>query len=182
MIDWQNLAWVVWRINVDDPNRSASEEPDLAERTDQAMTELAATSGCVYENCVDFDSSEDGVPYYAWWFGSRRSSTPDAAPTVSRTPSKRCAATWPRSCPRAWSGRSPPEQTIDHAASSDMRALYEDLIGPFERALMSLRVDGADEFDPRAKAWKWEEKLLVGTFDLWLCVIGTPRRPTRGRS
>ncbi|MFI6986453.1 hypothetical protein ACIBSV_48995 [Embleya sp. NPDC050154] len=45
MIDCQNLAWVVWRINVDDPDRLAGEEPGLAERTEQAMTELAATSG-----------------------------------------------------------------------------------------------------------------------------------------
>jgi hypothetical protein len=31
------------------------------------MTELAASLGCVYEECCDDDSSEDGVPYYAWW-------------------------------------------------------------------------------------------------------------------
>ncbi|WP_164835792.1 alpha/beta hydrolase family protein [Actinacidiphila soli] len=31
------------------------------------MTELAASLGCVYEACCDDDSSEDGVPYYAWW-------------------------------------------------------------------------------------------------------------------
>ncbi|WP_331769204.1 hypothetical protein OG948_36020 (plasmid) [Embleya sp. NBC_00888] len=47
--------------------RAARDLPDLAERTEQAMTELAATSGCVYESCVDYDSSHDGVPYYAWW-------------------------------------------------------------------------------------------------------------------
>ncbi|MEU6603379.1 hypothetical protein [Streptomyces flaveolus] len=38
-----------------------------------------------------------------------------------------------------------------------------------------LRSDGAAGLDPRAKVWKWEEQLLVGTFDLWLC--DDPDRP-----
>ncbi|MFF7581195.1 hypothetical protein ACFZBE_40700 [Streptomyces sp. NPDC008061] len=61
------------------------------------------------------------------------------------------------------------ELTYYHAGSAAMRAEYGDLIAPFERALIPLRVDGADALDPRAKVWKWEENLLVGTFDLWLC-------------
>ncbi|MGW1996059.1 hypothetical protein [Embleya sp. NPDC001921] len=44
MIDGQNPAWVVWRINVDDPGRSAGQEPDLAERTEQAITEPSVPS------------------------------------------------------------------------------------------------------------------------------------------
>lgn len=40
---------------------------------------------------------------------------------------------------------------------------------------MPLRRDGAGALDPRAKVWKWEENLLVGTFDLWLC--GDPDHP-----
>nr|WP_073491792.1 hypothetical protein [Streptomyces phaeoluteigriseus] len=56
-----------------------------------------------------------------------------------------------------------------------MRTAYDDLIAPFERALMPLRRDGADALDPRAKVWKWDENLLVGTFDLWLC--NDPDRP-----
>ncbi|MEV6478015.1 hypothetical protein [Streptomyces sp. NPDC051657] len=67
------------------------------------------------------------------------------------------------------------EYTVDHAASTDMRAAYDDLIAPFERALMPLRRDKAGALDPRAKVWKWEENLLVGTFDLWLC--NDPDRP-----
>jgi len=171
MIDLQDLVWVVWRINVEDPVRLAGEEPDLAERTDQAMTELAATSGCVYENCVDYDSSEDGVPYYAWWVRvpaaehTRRG--PDGVPLALEPLRRHLATELPAGL--EWEITPDREQTLHHAASSDMRALYEDLIGPFERALMPLRVDGADALDPRAKIWKWEKELLVGTFDLWLC-------------
>ncbi|MFJ2153984.1 hypothetical protein ACIOHB_35155 [Streptomyces microflavus] len=67
------------------------------------------------------------------------------------------------------------EYTVDHAASTAMRAAYDDLIAPFERALMPLRRDGAGALDPRAKVWMREENLLVGTFDLWLC--NDPDRP-----
>ncbi|MFD5099828.1 hypothetical protein [Streptomyces albidochromogenes] len=49
------------------------------------------------------------------------------------------------------------------------------MINPFEQALMPLRIDGAAGLDPRAKVWRWEEHLLVGTFDLWLC--NDPDRP-----
>jgi hypothetical protein len=67
MTDWDKFEWVVWRISVDDPQRRAGAKPDLAERTKQPMTELAASLGCVYDGCCDDDSSENGVPYYAWW-------------------------------------------------------------------------------------------------------------------
>jgi hypothetical protein len=58
--------------------------------------------------------------------------------------------------------------TVDRAAGNALRDAYDDLIAPFERAQMPLRVDGADKLQPRAKVWKWEEH-LAGTFDLWLC-------------
>ncbi|MET8771415.1 hypothetical protein [Streptomyces sp. NPDC004658] len=61
------------------------------------------------------------------------------------------------------------ELTVDNAASTAVREAYADVIMPFELALMPLRADGAAGLDPRAKVWKWEEQLLVGTFDLWLC-------------
>ncbi|MFF4854657.1 hypothetical protein ACFY2N_07135 [Streptomyces rubiginosohelvolus] len=67
------------------------------------------------------------------------------------------------------------ECTIDQAGSDALRAAYEGLIVPFEQALMLLRRDGAEALDPRAKVWKWEGNLLVGTFDLWLC--DDPDRP-----
>lgn len=33
MTDWDEFEWVVWRINVDDPEQRAGQDPDLAERT-----------------------------------------------------------------------------------------------------------------------------------------------------
>ncbi|MEV3993591.1 hypothetical protein AB0J57_32305 [Streptomyces sp. NPDC049837] len=70
------------------------------------------------------------------------------------------------------------ELTADHAASTPLRTAYADVPDPFELALMPLRIDGAAELDPRAEVWKWEEHLLVGTVDLWLC--NDPDRPTSG--
>ncbi len=43
------------------------------------------------------------------------------------------------------------EYTYDVAGSTAMRVAYDDLTGPFERALIPLRRDGADALDPRAK-------------------------------
>lgn len=31
--DWDDFAWVVWRLAVQDPSQLAGEEPDLDERT-----------------------------------------------------------------------------------------------------------------------------------------------------
>ncbi|MFE3205703.1 hypothetical protein [Embleya sp. NPDC059237] len=120
---------------------------------------------------MDYDTSEDGVPYYAWWIrvpaaeNTRRDT--DGIPRALAPLRRHLASELPAGL--EWEIAPDREQTIDHAASSDMRALYEDLIGPFERALMPLRVDGADALDPQAQVWKWEEQPLVGTFHLWLC-------------
>ncbi|WP_347125962.1 hypothetical protein [Streptomyces sp. 21So2-11] len=65
--DWTDFEWVVWRLEVQDPQRLVGGEPDLEERTQEAMTELAASLGCVYDSCVDYDSYDDETPYYAWW-------------------------------------------------------------------------------------------------------------------
>ncbi|MFF3128934.1 hypothetical protein ACFVRD_43415 [Streptomyces sp. NPDC057908] len=67
MTDFEDFEWVVWRLEVQDPRRLAGEDPDLDERTQEPMTELAASLGCVYEHCVDYDSYDDETPYYAWW-------------------------------------------------------------------------------------------------------------------
>lgn len=40
---------------------------------------------------------------------------------------------------------------------------------------MPMRRNGAAAVDPRAKVWKRDGELLVGTFDLWLC--SDPARP-----
>lgn len=78
MKDREDFDWVVWRINVDDPElrvassfESSGQTPDLAECTRQPMTELAASLGCLYEECCDDDSSEDDVSQYAWWIRVR---------------------------------------------------------------------------------------------------------------
>ncbi|MET7931324.1 hypothetical protein ABZT43_47355 [Streptomyces sp. NPDC005349] len=55
MTDWKDFEWVVWRLEVQDPSRLAGEDPGLDERTKESMTELAASLGCVYEYCVDYD-------------------------------------------------------------------------------------------------------------------------------
>ncbi|MFJ2136885.1 hypothetical protein ACIP4W_39315 [Streptomyces sp. NPDC088846] len=66
MTDFKGFEWVVWRLEVKDPSQLAGEDPDLNERTQETMTELAASLGCVYELCVDYDSYDE-TPYYAWW-------------------------------------------------------------------------------------------------------------------
>lgn len=58
---------MVWRLEVQDPSQLAGEDPDPDERTQETMMELAASLGCVYELCVDYDSYDDETPYYAWW-------------------------------------------------------------------------------------------------------------------
>jgi hypothetical protein len=48
------LDWIVWTLEVRDPEQRAA--PDIGERTEQAMTEMAGSLGCVYSHCVDDDS------------------------------------------------------------------------------------------------------------------------------
>ncbi|MCX4791633.1 hypothetical protein OG369_37760 [Streptomyces sp. NBC_01221] len=177
MTDWQDFEWVVWRLEVQDPQQLAGEDPDLDERTQETMTELAASLGCVYELCVDYHSYDDETPYYAWWVRvptaehARRGE--NGLPVAVDRLHRYLAGQLP-DLPH-WEIVPDQERTVDHAASSAMRGAYDDLITPFERALMPLRRDGADALDPRAKVWKWEKDLLVGTFDLWLC--NDPDRP-----
>lgn len=175
--DWNDFEWVVWRLEVKDPQRLAGEEPCLDERTKGSMQELAASLGCVYEHCVDYDSYPEGTPYYAWWVRlpaiEHARSGKDGLPQAIGPLRQYLSTQLPDGL--QWEITPDRELTYDHAGSAAMRAAYEDLIAPLERALTPLRVDGADELDPRAKVWKWEENLLVGTFDLWLC--NDPDRP-----
>lgn len=175
--DWKDFEWVVWSIEARDPLQLAGVNPDLDERTEETMTKLAASLGCVYEHCVDTDSYPDGTPYYAWWvrLPAAEHDRLDASglPQVLAPMRQYLATQVPDGL--AWESAPDREYTVDHAAGAAMRAAYDDLIAPFERALMPLRRDGADALGPRAKVWKWEEDLLVGTFDLWLC--NDPLRP-----
>ena len=169
--DFKDFEWVVWRIEVQDPSRLAGEDPDLDERTRETMMELAASLGCVYEHCVDYDSYDDETPYYAWWVRLPAAEyarlDKDGMPLAIAPLRQYLTTQLPDGL--KWEITLDRELTYDHAGSAAMRAEYGDLIAPFERALIPLRVDGTDALDPRAKVWKWEENLLVGTFDLWLC-------------
>jgi hypothetical protein len=135
------------------------------------MTELAASLGCAYDSCVDYDSYDDETPSYAWWV--RLPQAEHARPGKDGLPLAigplRQYLTTQLPGGLKWEITPDRELTYDHAGSVAMRTAYDDLIAPFEHALMPLRRDGADALDPRAKVWKWEENLLVGTFDLWLC-------------
>ncbi|MGW3661324.1 hypothetical protein ACWD6R_39405 [Streptomyces sp. NPDC005151] len=177
MTDFKDFEWVVWRLEVQDPQQLAGEDPDLDERTQETMTELAASLGCVYELCVDYDSYDDETPYYAWWV--RLPATEharldkDGLPLAIAPLRQYLTTQLPDGL--KWEITPDRELTYDHAGSVAMRTAYDDLIAPLERALIPLRRDGADELDPRAKVWKWKGDLLVGTFDLWLC--NDPDRP-----
>jgi hypothetical protein len=59
--------WVVWRINLEDPDRVAGTE--VAERTKSAGSAAADLYGCVYEYCVDDDEHADGTKCYSWLVG-----------------------------------------------------------------------------------------------------------------
>ena len=169
--DFKDFEWVVWRLEVQDPSRLAGEDPDLDERTRKTMTELAALLGCAYEHCVDYDSYDDETPYYAWWVrlpaAEHARLDRDGLPLAIAPLRQYLTTQLPDGL--KWEITPDHELTYDHAGSAAMRAEYDDLIAPFERALMPLRRAGADALDPRAKVWKWEENLLVGTVDLWLC-------------
>ncbi|PJN14659.1 hypothetical protein CG724_33845 [Streptomyces sp. CB02120-2] len=169
--DWNDFEWVVWRLEVRDPQRLAGEEPVLDERTRETLTELAASLGCVYELCVDYDSYDDDTPYYAWWVrlpaSEHATVGKDGLPLVIAPLREYLTTQLPVGL--RWEITPDRELTYDHASSTTLRAAYDDLIAPFERALMPLRRDGADALDPRARVWKWQKELLAGTFDLWLC-------------
>ncbi|MFJ6797051.1 hypothetical protein [Streptomyces sp. NPDC091268] len=174
---WEDFDWVVWKLEVQDPSQLPARTPDLGERTQETMKQFAASLGCVYELCVDYDSYDSGTPYYAWWV---------------RLPAAEHARRDKEGLPLALAsireyldGQVPDgleceiipdrELTCDHAASEALRTSYADVITPFEQALMPLRTGGAAGLEPRAKVWRWGEHMLVGAFDLSLC--HDPDRP-----
>lgn len=61
------------------------------------------------------------------------------------------------------------ERTVGPEAASALRDAYDNMLAPFERTRMPMLRNGAAAPDPRAKVWKRDRELLVGTFDLWLC-------------
>ncbi|TJZ98246.1 hypothetical protein [Actinacidiphila oryziradicis] len=111
------------------------------------MTELAASLGCVYEECCDDDSSENGVPYYAWWVRVPQAEHVRRGENDIPVVVDRLRQYLDTQLPDLleWEIVPDGEFTVDRAAGSALREAYDDLIAPFERALMPLRVDGADE-------------------------------------
>lgn len=71
---WAAFDWVVWQIEVLDPEFRISTPYDsagmaflLAEDSREVMVDFAARIGCVYEGCKDDGTWGDNDPYYAWW-------------------------------------------------------------------------------------------------------------------
>ncbi|MFF8610729.1 hypothetical protein ACF06X_33015 [Streptomyces sp. NPDC015346] len=120
---------------------------------------------------TDYESYDSGTPYYAWWVRlpavehARRGK--DGLPLVLAPIREYLDGQVPGGL--EWEISPDRELTYEHAASAALRTAYTDVINPFEQALMPLRIDGAADLEPRAKVWRWEDHLLVGTFDLWLC-------------
>ncbi|TEA09081.1 hypothetical protein [Mycobacteroides salmoniphilum] len=65
-----HYPWVVWTVELLDPDRFAGE--NVADRTATAAAVAAKKHGCVYEYCVDEDTLEDGTNYYKWYMGVTR--------------------------------------------------------------------------------------------------------------
>ncbi|MFJ5920572.1 hypothetical protein ACIQFW_32935 [Streptomyces ardesiacus] len=73
---WAGYEWVVWQVEVDDPEQRISEPYNtagvaflLAEDSRKEMVDFAARLGCVYEGCRDDGTSGgDDDPCYTWWF------------------------------------------------------------------------------------------------------------------
>ncbi|MFE4830690.1 hypothetical protein [Streptomyces sp. NPDC056672] len=68
-------AWVVWQLEVIDPEHRISEPYAsdnmpflLAEYSRDAVADLAARRGLVYEGCWEGSWGSDDDPCYRWWF------------------------------------------------------------------------------------------------------------------
>lgn len=72
---WTDYDWVVWQIEVLDPEFRISEPYNsegmafsLAEDSREVLVDFAARIGCVYEGCKDDGTyGGDDDPCYAWW-------------------------------------------------------------------------------------------------------------------
>ncbi|MEU7297676.1 hypothetical protein AB0A76_31520 [Streptomyces exfoliatus] len=105
------------------------------------MMELAASLGCVYEHCVDTDSYPDGTPYCAWWVrlpaAEHARLDKDGLPQAIGPVRRYMTTQLPDGL--KWEVTPDREYTVDHVGSVALRAAYDDLIAPFERALLPLR-------------------------------------------
>jgi hypothetical protein len=166
------LDWVVWRLEVKDPQQLA--EDGLDERTQQAMTELAGSLGCQYDHCVDHDSM-DGTPegtYYAWWVRVPRAEHqrrgPDGLPRAVTALHEHLRTVLPAAL-TDWSIAPDGDLTTRVLADTVFKETYADLIEPLELALLGLRRDGAENLDPWVTVWAQDGQMTGATYALWLC-------------
>jgi hypothetical protein len=165
------LDWIMWTLEVRDPEQRAA--PDIGERTEQAMTEMAGSLGCVYSHCVD-DDSYDLTPegtYYAWSLRVPRSEhlrrNEHGVPIA-------VAALWDylrTQLPTGvdnWHVRPDHDLSLRDAAADVLREAYPDLLRPLEVAMLGLRRDGAQNLDPRAECWSGIGTTMAGSYALLL--------------
>ncbi|MCE7011803.1 hypothetical protein LWC34_54665 [Kibdelosporangium philippinense] len=169
--DLARLGWIVWTIEVRDPEQRAA--PDIGARTEQAMTEMAGSLGCVFSHCVD-DDSYDLTPegtYYSWSVrvprGEHLRRNEHGVPIA-------VAALWDylrTKLPKGlddWHVRPDRDLSLRDAAADVLREAYPDLLRPMEVAMLGLRRDGAQNLDPRAECWSGIGATMAGSYALWV--------------
>lgn len=166
--DLHGLDWVVWRLEVVDPEELAGD--DLDERTKQAMTELAGSLGCQYDHCVEGELG--GVRYYVWWVrvpqAEHQRRGPDGLPRVVTVLHEHLRTVLPAAL-ADWSIAPDEDQTSRLMADNVFKEVYADLIEPLEVALLGLRRDGAEQHNPWVYTWAWDDQATAATYTLWLC-------------
>lgn len=165
------LDQVVWAIEVRDPHQLTP--AGIGERTRAAMTELAATHGCVLGVCVD-DDSYDLVPegtYYRWDISVPREQHLDRdASDIPRAIT--ALGTWLRTqLPSEldnWTFEPDVTETWHATAATELRTDAAELLMPLEVALLGLRRDGAQEIEPLLRCHTFGADPLAGTYSLLL--------------
>lgn len=159
----------MWRLEVKDPGQLAG--PDLAERTEQTMTELAGSLGCQYDHCVDYDAV-NGTPYYAWWVrvpqAEHQRSGPDGLPHAVTALHEHLRTLLPQAL-SDWHISPDDDLTTRVWADGAFKDCYADLIGPIEVALLGLRRDGAQKLDPTVYVWALEGEEAGASYAMQLC-------------
>jgi hypothetical protein len=170
-----DLAWVIWNLEVRDPDRLVP--PGIGERTKQAMTELALQLGCVFQYCVDDDSylgygrPEDDLPYYQWVIRVPREQhhhrgedgIPHAIGEVGRWLRTQLPAAL-----RDWIIAPDENESWQEAFAELLRDSYDDLLDAVEVALLGMRSGGAERFDPGVKCWAVHEGVFAGSYHMLL--------------
>lgn len=168
--DLAGLDWVVWRLEVKDPQELAGD--DLDERTKQAMTELAGSLGCQYDHCVGSSDTTPRSAYYAWYVrvpqDEHQRRGPDGLPRAVTALHEHLRTAVPAAL-TDWSVAPDEDQTSRLVADTAFKDVYADLIEPLEVALLGLRRDGAEQHNPWVYTWAWDDQATGATYALWLC-------------